>query len=555
MLKNIMPGLQQLIPYDKKHLSGDVNAGIIVAVMLIPQGMAYAMLAGVDPVIGLYAVTIPLLVYAVFASSRQLAVGPVAMVSLLVFSGVSQIAQPGTPEYLSFVWLLALMVGAIQLLLGLCRLGFIVHFLSHAVISGFTSAAAIVIGLSQLKHLLGVNLATHQYTHQLIWEVIQRITEIHLYTFAIGVGSILLLVVIKRVAPRFPAPILVVIFSIALVSVWDLNKQGVSIVGDVPQGLPGFSIPAFNIESVSVLLPTALTIAFVGFMESIAVAKAIATKEKTKVDADHELRGLGLANIIGSFFSSMPVTGGFSRTAVNYQAGAKSVLASLISAVLIIITLLYLTPLFYYLPNAVLAAIIMVAVYGLIDVREAKHLFQLKRADGWVLIATFLITLFIGIEQGILIGAAFSLLLFIWRSAYPHTAELGYLEKEKVFRNVKRFPEAKTYKNLLILRVDASLYFANMAFLENKLESYLNEDRKINWIILDMSGVNDMDAVALEEMERRIQDYNDKGIRVIFAGMKGPVRDLAARAGWNEKYKKSMYLSVEYAVKDLRLQP
>lgn len=555
MLKQLLPGLKQLLEYRREYLSGDLSAGLIVAVMLIPQGMAYAMLAGIDPVMGLYAVTIPLVVYALFASSRQLAVGPVALVALLVFSAVSALAEPGTPQFISYVLLLALMIGVIQLLMGLLRLGFLVNFLSHAVISGFTSAAAIVIGLSQLKHLLGVPLANHPYTHQLILEALRRLGEIQPITLAIGVGSIALLVLFKKVAPRFPAPIVVVVLSSLLVYLFNLEEKGVSIVGEVPKGVPGFSMPSFDLESIQLLLPAALTISFVGFMESIAVAKAIAAKEKYKVDANQELRGLGLANIVGSFFSSMPVTGGFSRTAVNYQAGAKTVLASIITAILITITLLFLTPLFYYLPHAVLAAIIMVAVYGLIDVKEAKYFFQVKKTDGWVLLTTFLITLFIGVEPGILAGVAISLLVFIWRSAYPHVAELGFLQKEGVFRNIRRYPEAKTYKGAVLIRVDAPLYFANMAFLENKLENYLHEHPDLKWVIMDMSGVNDMDAVAIEALEELMTRFKEKGIQFAFANLKGPVLDLLYRANWKEKVGAYMqYMSLHEAVRDLGLE-
>lgn len=552
MMNKIFPGLNQILPYNKKNLNGDLTAGIIIAVMLIPQGMAYAMLAGLDPVIGLYAVTIPLFVYALFASSRQLAVGPVAMVSLLVFTGVSTLAEPGTSEYLSYVLLLALMIGIIQLFLGLVKLGFIINFLSHAVISGFTSAAAIVIGLSQAKNLLGIDLARHEFTHQLFIEIGQRIADIHLLTLVIGIGSILILVFSKKMFPRIPAPIVVVVLSILLVYTFRLDQSGVSIVGDVPQGLPELSFPIFRWDSIQLLIPTALTISFVAFMESIAVAKAVAAKEKDKVDPNQELRGLGLANIAASIFSAMPVTGGFSRTAVNYQAGAKTVLASIVSAVLIVITLLFLTGLFYYLPNAVLAAIIIVAVFGLIDFKEAKHLFKVKAIDGYTLLLTFFVTLFIGIEPGIITGIIFSLLVFIWRSAYPHIAIVGYLEQEDVFRNVKRYPEVKTYENTLIMRIDSSIYFANMGFIEDQLHHYTKENSAIKWIIMDMASVSDMDAVALDRLEELMEEYKARDIQFLFANMIGPVRDLVKKANWKEKYGESFqYLSIKHALTDI----
>jgi SulP family sulfate permease len=340
--------------------------------------------------------------------------------------------------------------------------------------------------------------------------------------------------------------------GVLLVYAFRLDRFGVPIVGDLPQGLPRFSLPPFDPGRLGILFPTALTILFVGFMESIAVAESIAVKEKYKIDSNLELKGLGLANIISSLFSGYPVTGGFSRTAVNYQAGARSGLASLFTALFVILTLLFLTSLFYYLPKAVLAAIIMVAVTSLINLKEAKRLFRVRRIDGWTLVFTFGLTLILGSRYGILFGMAFSLIVFIWRSAHPHTAELGYLEKEKVFRNVKRFPEAKTYPGVLILRVDASLYFANMAFLENLLRKSIVERPETRWIVLDLSGVNDIDAVAIDTLEGIMRDYQERRIRFLFAGMKGPVRDLVARAEWEEKYGRSIaYVSLEQALQDI----
>ncbi len=552
MFEKIIPAVGWLRHYKREDLGGDFSAGLIVAVMLIPQGMAYAMLAGLPPVVGLYASTIPLILYALFGSSRHLAVGPVALVSLLTLTGVSALAKPGSGEFVALAALLALMVGVIQFGLGLLRAGFVVNFLSHAVISGFTSAAAIVIGLSQLKHLLGVELESTNSVFILLWDAAQKLGEVNLITLAIGLASIAALVLFRKVAPRFPAPLLVVTLSALAVYVFGLQGRGVGIVGDVPQGVPSFALPAFGLDSVGSLLTIALTISFVGFMESIAVAKSIANREKYKVDANKELVGLGLANVAGSMFSAYPVTGGFSRSAVNYQSGARTPLASIITAVLIVLTLLFFTPLFYYLPNAVLAAIVMVAVYGLIDFMEPVKLFKVKKVDGWTLLITFAATLLIGIEQGILVGVAFSLALFIWRSAYPHTTEVGYLPEEDVFRNVTRYPEAQTFPNTLVVRVDASLYFANAAFWENWINDAVLDRPDLRYIILDFSAVNDIDAVALETLEDLMQSLNERDVKVHIAGMKGPVRDIVERAGWTKKFGKNIsHLSVQHALEAL----
>lgn len=531
-----MSNLDWLKGYRRQDLSGDLAAGLTVAVMLIPQGMAYAMLAGLPPVVGLYASTVPLIVYALFGSSRQLAVGPVAIVSLLTLSGVSALAEPGSARFIALAAVLALMSGVIQLGLGLLRAGFVVNFLSHAVISGFTSGAAIIIGLSQLGTLLGVDLGSGHSVFRLVWEAVTRLGEVNPYTFLIGVASIAALVVAKKWAPRLPAALGVV--ALATWATWglELHERGVAIVGAVPGGLPAPSLPAMDAGVVSALLTTALAISFVGFMESFAVAKSIATREKYKIDADQELKGLGLANLAAGVFSGYPVTGGFSRSAVNYQAGARTGLASIITAVLILLTVLAFTSLFQFLPRAVLAAVVMVAVYGLIEVREALHLFKLKKIDGWTLVVTFVATLVLGVETGILVGVVFSLLVFIWRSAYPHSARLGYLASERVFRNEDRYPEVETYPGTLILRIDASLYFANVAFLESSLRTALVEETEYRNIILDFSGVNDMDAVAVETLEILMDEMREQGVTVHIAAMKGPVRDITARAGWPERF-------------------
>jgi len=554
MLQKIIPALEWLRNYKREDLKGDLTAGLIVAIMLVPQGMAYAMLAGLPPVVGLYASTLPLIVYVLFGSSRQLAVGPVAMMSLLVFAGASPLAPPGSEKYVSLVLLLSLMVGVIQFCLGLFRAGFIVNFLSHAVISGFTSAAAILILLSQLHHLFGIPSSGGHSAMTVLKGVIQGMGGFHPATLGIGLASIVILVIFKRKRPNFPAPMVVVAAGTLVVYFFGLDQSGVKIVGHVPKGLPSFSASEWSLGSLEVLFPAALTILFIGFMESISIAGWVAAREKYKIDSNRELVGLGLANVTASFFSAYPVTGGFSRTAVNYQAGAKTGLASLITAAIILLTLLFFTSFFYHLPHAVLAAIVAVAVAGLIDVKGARHLLDLRKMDGWTTILTFVATLVLGSEKGIMAGVAFSLFVFIWRSSHPHTAELGYLEGEDVFRNVRRFPEAKLYPEALILRVDASLYFANMAFLEDFLRRRIVEKPDVKWILMELSGVNDIDAVAVDRMSDIMDNYREQGIQFVFAGMKGPVRDLVSKAGWREKYgKQCEYLSLQYALKGIGL--
>ncbi|WP_280770232.1 SulP family inorganic anion transporter [Salipaludibacillus daqingensis] len=535
------PFLDWIKQYDlKEDFKGDITAGLIVAIMLIPQGMAYAMLAGLPPVMGLYASTVPLILYALFGTSRQLSVGPVAMVSLLIFTGVSSLAEPGTEEYISLVLLLAFMVGIIQLLMGVFKLGAISKFISHAVISGFTSAAAIIIGMSQVKHLIGVDIEASENIFLILAEVAVRINEIHLPTLIIGLSSVLILIFFKKKVKKIPGALVVVVSMISLAGAFQLNEIGVNIVEVVPDGLPALSLPAFDLTAINSLLPIAFTIAIIGFVESYAMAKVIASKEKYPINANKELNGLGIANIGTSFLSGFPVTGGFSRSAVNYDAGARSGIASIITAVFILLTLLFFTSWFYYLPQAVLAAIIIVAVYGLIDVKEAFHLWHIKRMDAVSLLVTFATTLAIGIEAGIATGVVFSILVFVYRSAKPHMAELGYINKTKTFRNVSRYPEAETRDDVLMVRIDASIYFANISYIEERLNELMYKKTGLQAVILDFSGVNDIDAVAMDDLSSWIDRLKDDHIYVYLAQTKGPVRDILKKAGWIKKYGEEM---------------
>lgn len=561
---NATPLLERLLPITgwlrrynlRNDLPGDLIAGLVTAVMLVPQSMAYAMLAGLPPVVGLYASTIPLAIYSLFGSSRQLAVGPVAIVSLLTLAGVGAIAEPGSSEFIALAALLMLMVGVIQAVLGLLRAGFVVNFLSHAVISGFTSAAAIVIGLSQLKHLLGVDIPRESNVVILLSNAVREIGGTHLPTLLIGLASIAALMIGKRISRKFPMPLLVVIVSSLVVWSQGLHNQGVAIVGTVPAGLPTFGVPNLSADALAALAPVAATIAFVSFMESVAVAKAIASRHRYKIDANRELVGLGFANVVGAFFRGYPVTGGFSRSAVNDQAGARTPLAGLVTAALLAVTLLLFTDLFYYLPRAVLAAIVMVAVFGLVDVKEPVHLFRIKKADAATLLVTFVATLTLGIETGILTGVGFSLLVFVVRSAWPHSAELGWLESDRVYRNIARYPNAQTWPSVYIHRVDASLYFANAAALENRMNDVLAERPELKAIVLDFSGVNDVDGVAIDTLSDRMDAFKKQDVNILLAGVKGPVRDLFERAGWNNKYGDDIqHMSVDAALASLGVRP
>jgi len=537
-VKPYLPILDWLPNYKRANLQGDLSAGLTVGVMLIPQGMAYAMIAGLPPIYGLYASTIPLILYAIFGTSRQLAVGPVAMVSLLTAAGVGALAEGGSEMYIMLAITLAFMVGIIQFALGAFRLGFLVNFLSHPVISGFTSAAALIIGLSQLKHLLGVDIPRSHHIHEILINAVRQFGSINWPTVAIGLGGIAIIMGVKRLHKRIPGPLLAVIFGI--LAVWGLglaDSAGVKIVGNVPEGLPAFGMPNMDMGNLQALIPIALTIALVSFMESIAVAKAIQARHKNyKVDPNQELIGLGIANIGGSMFQSYPVTGGFSRTAVNDQAGAKTGLAAIISAGLIILTLLLLTSLFFYLPKAILASVIMVAVFGLIDFKEAIHLWSSNRTDFFMLLITFLATLGLGIEQGIGVGVVLSLVMVIYRTTRPHVAVLGKVPDTHHYRNVDRFHEVEERDDLLILRYDAQLYFANTTFFKDSLEEFIEQKGDdLKAIIINAESINALDSSAAHALEEVVGDLHRQGLDLYLTGVKGPVRDAMARARLIEK--------------------
>ncbi len=525
--------------------------------MLVPQGMAYALLAGLPPIVGLYASTVPIVIYALFGSSPHLAVGPTALLSLLTFAGVSALATPGSAEFVAYAAVLMLLVGILQAALGFLRAGFLANFLSHAVISGFTSAAAVIIALSQLKHLFGVPLHG-EGAWALLVDAIRMAPNAHVPTLILGLVTTIVLILGRRIAKRLPfplpVPLLVIAGTTMLVSLMGLDRQGIAVVGQVPAGLPGFALPPIDVTQLPQLLPIAVTIALIGFVESMAVGRALATKHRIKLDANRELVGLGLANVVGAFFRGYPVTGGFSRSAVNEQAGARTPLAGIITAALIALTLVFFTNLFTTLPNVVLAAIVIVAVLGLVDFKEPFRLWRIKRADAITLGVTFLATLTLGVELGILIGVSYSLLVFVVRSAWPHRAELGWLPEEGVFRNVARFEHAVTWPEVWITRPDASLYFANMASLENAVQTAVAERPGLRAIILDFSGVNDVDAVAIESLEEQIETLAEQDIEVHLAGVKGPVRDLLGRAGWPERLGSRIeHLTLQAAVASLSL--
>ena len=553
MLKQLFPILSWLPKYSQKDLFDDLPAGITVGIMLIPQGMAYALIAGLPIEYGLYASLVPQIIYAITGTSRQLSVGPVAMDSLLVAAGLSAIAAIGSDRYVELAIGLALMMGCIQLLLGLLKAGFLVNFLSRPIISGFTSAAALIIGLNQISNLFGIEIPRNNQIQNFFYSTSEKFSEIHIATLAIGLVAAALIIFLSKYRNKIkiPATLIVVALGILVVFGLELDQAGVAIVGVIPDGLPNFHVPTLNVDDFYDLLPIAITLALIAFMEAYSVAKSIEEKHDYKIDANQELRALGLSNIIGSLFQSYPTTGGFSRSAVNDNAGAVTPMASLIAASLIALTLLFLTPIFYFLPKAVLAAIIIVSVVGLIDIKLPISLWKSHKVEALLLFVTFIVTATVGMTEGIASGVSLSIVVLVYRQMRPHFAELG--EIAGVYRNINRFPEAKIRDGLLIVRFDSALHFANHRFMLSSLEDVIaKRDDSIETIILCAEAIGYIDASGISALENLIDELEEQGICFRLAAAIGPVRDVIESSHLISRIGKTRcYTSIENAVEDI----
>ena len=526
-LKRLIPILEWLPNYNKSRFRGDFVAGITVAIILIPQGIAYALIAGLPPIYGLYCALIPQIVYAIFGSSRQVAIGPVAMDSLIVATGVSTLALAGSDSYIAIAILLAFMVGGIQFLLGVFRLGFVVNFLSKPVITGFTSAVALTIGMNQFRNLLGVDFMQSDQIQYVLEDMWYNIIDYNPHTAIIGIISVVVIIILRKVNKKIPNALIVVVFGILVMRYFGKDFNDVSIVKEIPSGLPSFSFPEFDISQIRELLPIALTLVMVGYLETISIGKSLEAKQdEYKIRPNQELVALGLSNMIGSWFKAYPSTSSFSRSAINQESGATTGMSSLVSVVMVIITLLFLTPLFYHLPKTVLAAIIIVAVFGLVNIKEAVFLWKANNLDFWLMIATFFSTLLFGIEYGIMIGVGLSLIILIYRTSRPYVAELGKVPDSDFYRNRERFSEVIIDEEVLVFRFDAQLFYANSNYFIETLE-LMAEKRgdKLKLIVLDAESINRVDSTGVEMLKERIRYYQKRGILFYFAGVKGPVRD------------------------------
>ncbi|MCS7263019.1 MAG: solute carrier family 26 protein [Aquificaceae bacterium] len=533
-MDRFLPFLRWIRGYDGKTFSSDLIAGLTVAVVLVPQSMAYALIAGLPPVYGLYAASIPVIVAALFGSSAQLATGPVAIVAFLTYVSLSSFAKPGEEKFIQLAILMAFLVGLIQLALGIFRLGFLVNFVSHSVIVGFTNAAAIIIMTTQIPALLGIKIEQKELIFQNLYEIFTNLPKTNFYTLAVGLTSIALIVGLRRVNKNFPSALFAVALFTALSYFFSFESHGIRVVGEIPQGLPLPSLPTIDLELLDSITGKAFIVALVGFMEAYAIAKFIASQTKQKVDVNQELVGQGLANLVGSFFKSFPVSGSFSRSAVNFQAGAKTGMANIISASFVIATIFFVAPLLYYLPRAVLSAVVITAVVSLVKPKYFLHLWKTNRYDGISAITTFALSFITKPDYAIFIGMFLSLSLFLWRSLYPRIVRMSRDPVSKTFVNAES-NNIPTCPQIEMVRPEASFYYANTENILEEIKSISEQKPALKHLVIDCESVNYMDGTALDALVDFLEDLRRRGINLVFVNVKGPVEEVMRRSGFLDK--------------------
>lgn len=514
---------------DRAHLRSDLTAGVTVAAMLVPQAMAYALLAGLPPEVGLYASVLPVLVYAFLGTSRQLAVGPVAIVSLVSATALAQVAEEGTAGYLTAATVLALMVGGVHIVVGLIRAGFLVRLLSHPVLVGFTAAAAVIIGTSQVRHVLGTTPERADGWVGTVGALIASIDGINPATVVVGVGSLALMVAIRRLRPGAPVALLAVIAATAASAVLGLGDRGVSLVGDIPAGLPPITVPDLGTlaELVGILAPSALTITLVAVLEAIAVGKVYAREHRYELDANRELVALGAANVAAGLTGGYPLGGALSRTAVNNDAGARTTFAGVVSAATVLLVLVVLTPLLEQLPQATLGAIVLLAVVGLVDVAAMRGIWTVRRTDAITMVGAFVATLLLGVDLGIVVAATGSAIVVAQRIMQPHVAILGRVAGTRRWRDLERYDDARQVPGVTVVRFDTSLNYLNVEFMKDEIRSLLAQDPHA--LVLDLSSVNDIDTSAVDTLTELLDELDDVGVAVHFATYRGPVTEILER--------------------------
>ncbi|MFL2856074.1 MAG: SulP family inorganic anion transporter [Pseudohongiellaceae bacterium] len=565
-LKCYFPILTWGPQYTNNKFADDTVAALIVAIMLIPQALAYSLLAGLPVETGLYASIIGLSVYAIFGTSNTLSVAPVAVISLMTSAALAKLSLPNPEEMVTAALALTFLSGVFLLLLGLLRLGFMANFLSHPVISSFVTASALIIGFSQMQYILGVS-ANGQNFLELIVSLVREVPNTNLVTLALGVGSVVFLVFWKtmiksrllklgldsRIATTFSraGPLLIALITGFLAYTLRLDQQGIQLLGEVPQGLPVFGLPDMSVDLLSALMGSALFISIIGFVESISVAQTLAGRRRERVDLDQELVGLGTANLASSFSGGFPVSGGFSRSVVNFEAGAATPAAGFFTAILITIVALFFTPALFWLPRVTLAAIIIVAIYGLIDFSVVRKAWKYSKTDFAAVFITLLLTLTVGVEAGIGAGVLASILIHLYKTSQPHVAVIGRVKGTEHFRSVD-LHTVETFENQLSIRIDESLYFANTRYLEELIFNLIADKPKLEHVILMCTAVNKIDMSALETLEKINQTLIESGIKLHLSEVKDPIMGKLAITDFFKSLSGNNYLSQNQAVEDLR---
>lgn len=566
-LTRFLPALDWARGYHRTLLANDMLAALIVTIMLIPQSLAYALLAGLPAEMGLYASMLPLIAYALFGTSRTLSVGPVAVASLMTATAVGQVVALGTPAYAAAAIAMAMISGLMLLLMGLLRFGFLANFLSHPVVSGFITASGIIIGLSQLRHILGIQ--SHGDTLPEILTTLSRnLSHINGVAAITGLAAILFLlwarVGLKPLLLRWgmaeaaagviakAGPVLAILVTTLASYYWDFSQRGVALVGEVPQGLPTLAVPAFDMQLWSDLAVSALLISIIGFVESVSVGKTLAAKRRQRIEPNRELVALGAANVASAVSGGFPVTGGFSRSVVNFDAGAQTPAASIFAAVGIALAALLLTPVLFFLPKATLAATIIVAVSTLIDIDVIRRAWQYSLADFIAVITTIIATLLLGVELGVLCGIVASIGLHLHKTTRPHIAVVGAVAGTEHYRNVQRH-NVITHPNIVSLRVDESLYFANAGYLEDYVYGLIAEVDGLQHVILQCPAVNEIDLSALEALEAINHRLREQGLTLNLSEVKGPVMDGLKKSDFLQQLSGKVYLTHHQAVNDLKL--
>lgn len=569
MLKQYLPILTWLPKYNRSAFSSDLVAAVIVTILLIPQSLAYALLAGLPAETGLYASILPLVAYCLFGTSRTLSVGPAAIIALMIAAATSNLATPGTMEYVTAAVTLAFVSGLILCLMGLLRLGFMANFLSHPVISGFVTASAILIAVGQLGSLLGLKISGTNLPF-LLGELFVELPNLNLPTLAIGSLALAILFWCRRWLARSlvrlglndelatllakGGPILAVLITSVVVWGWELSATGVKVVGEFSSSLSGIVLPSTDLELWRALLVPALLISIVGFVESVSIAQTLAAKRRQRIRPDQELIGLGAANLGAAVSGGFPVTGSFSRSVINFDAGAATPAAGAFAAVGIALAVVFLTPLMAMLPQATLAATIIVAILSLVDIDGIKRYWSYSKKDFYALLGTLIITLLIGVEVGILSGIGLSLAFYLYQTSRPHTAVVGQISGTEHFRNINRH-QVETAPHILLFRIDEGLFFANSRFLEDRLYTLVAQNPELTDIVLICSAINYIDGSALESLETINQRLQDSGVRLHLSEVKGPVMDRLQRTNFPQHLSGEIFLTTYAAWRKLQKQP